>query len=167
MKKNEKLDQLFDTHFTTVKQANGQPLNDKRNGWKTLNKWEKQSDGIRAVQDSIKRTEEAIEREMGKIANVEQAQESTPEEILDLVSEGKLVQWRKHPNFFFMTGVDKARIRWDDETKNLFVRYQEEVKDPAQRKIMCEIYNPLRRTLDEKFKAFHVETAKSKKRNKK
>lgn len=56
-KKKAKLEQRFDTHFASVKQANGQPLNDKRGGWKVIAKWEKQSDGIHALQDSIKRTE--------------------------------------------------------------------------------------------------------------
>ncbi len=165
-KKKAKLEERFDTHFASVKQANGQPLNDKRGGLKVIAKWEKQNDGIRAIQDSIKRTEAAIERELDKIVNVESAQETTPEEILDLVAEGKLVQWRKHPNFFFMKGVDKARMRWDDETKELFVRYHASVEDPAQRKIMCELYNPLRKILAEKYKGFHEELANKKKSRK-
>ena len=39
-KKTAKINDQFDNHFATVKQANGQPLNDKRNGAATLKKWE-------------------------------------------------------------------------------------------------------------------------------
>ena len=46
-KKEQELQRRFDEHFATVKQANGQPLNDKRNGQATLNKWEKQNNAIR------------------------------------------------------------------------------------------------------------------------
>ena len=49
-KKEEQLNAKFDQHFATVKQANGQPLNDKRNGQATLNKWERQNEGIRTMQ---------------------------------------------------------------------------------------------------------------------
>ena len=34
-KKEQELQRRFDVHFATVKQANGQPLNDKRNGQAT------------------------------------------------------------------------------------------------------------------------------------
>ena len=43
-KKQTLFDQRLQQHFDTVKEANGQPLNDKRNGRVTLNKWDKQSD---------------------------------------------------------------------------------------------------------------------------
>ena len=65
-KKEQDLANRFDTHFKTVKQANGQPLNDKRNGQATLNKWDRQSDGIRTAQESIEKTKRAIEFEEGK-----------------------------------------------------------------------------------------------------
>jgi len=45
--KEAELARRFDNHFATVKQANGQPLNDKRNGQATLDKWEKQNNSIR------------------------------------------------------------------------------------------------------------------------
>jgi len=59
-KKEEQLNAKLDTHFATVKQANGQPLNDKRNGQATLNKWERQNEGIRTMQKSIEATKQAI-----------------------------------------------------------------------------------------------------------
>ena len=59
-KKEQELQRRFDVHFATVKQANGQPLNDKRNGQATLNKWEKQNNAIRNLKDSIEKTKSAI-----------------------------------------------------------------------------------------------------------
>ena len=55
-KKEQELQRRFDEHFATVKQANGQPLNDKRNGQATLNKWEKQNNAIRTLKESIEKT---------------------------------------------------------------------------------------------------------------
>ena len=60
-KKEQKLNAKFDKHFATVKQANGQPLNDKRNGQATLKKWEQQNEGIRTMQKNIELTKQAIE----------------------------------------------------------------------------------------------------------
>ena len=115
--KKEQFASRLDNHFATVREANGQPLNDKRNGASTLRKWGKQNDVLRTIDAKIKLTENAIEREESKIAGVAVANNSMPREILDLVANGILTQWRKHPNTFFVEGVDKARIVWDDKKK--------------------------------------------------
>ena len=57
VKKEAELDRRMQAHFDTVKQANGQPLNDKRNGQATLNKWEKQNDAIRNQQVEIEKNQ--------------------------------------------------------------------------------------------------------------
>jgi hypothetical protein len=103
-KKEQELQRRFDVHFATVKQANGQPLNDKRNGQATLNKWERQNDAIRTAKESIEKTKRAIEFEEGKIKGVEHVNNFIPKEILELVESGVLVQWRKHPHTFFVAG---------------------------------------------------------------
>lgn len=118
---NERLQQ----HFDTVKQSNGQPLNDKRNGRATLNKWDKQSDGLRALQDSIQRTKYAIEREEMKIALVESV--DIPDFMQQAIDEGLISQWRKHPRFFFVTGVKHGRIVLDEETGKIAHRYLSKV----------------------------------------
>ena len=64
VKKEAELDRRMQAHFDTVKEANGQPLNDKRNGQATLNKWEKQNDAIRNQQAEIEKTKRAIEFEL-------------------------------------------------------------------------------------------------------
>ncbi|MDF7671145.1 hypothetical protein PT276_08075 [Orbaceae bacterium ESL0721] len=107
-KKEALLDSKIQNHFDTVKQTNGQPLNDKRIGTATFKKWEKQNESIKNVEVSIEKTKEAIEREERKIAIVENFK--IPKYLRDAIDNGKITQWRKFPRFFFVNGVDKGRI---------------------------------------------------------
>lgn len=116
-KKESVLDDKFNTHFDTVAQANGQPLNDKRNGHKTLAKWEKQNDDIRNQMASIEKTKNAIEREEQLIANVESF--IVPKFLAHFIESGQIIQWRKYPNRFFVNGVDKGRLIWDIKKQKL------------------------------------------------
>lgn len=147
-KKEEQLNAKFDTHFATVKQANGQPLNDKRNGQATLNKWERQNEGIRTMKKSIEATKQAIEIEEGKIKGVEHANTFIPAEIQKLVETGELIQWRKHPHTFFVAGVDKARIVWDEKRKVVAHKFVSEITIQEQRTKFVRIYNPLNALLN-------------------
>ena len=45
-KKQQLFDRRLQNHFDTVKQTNGQPLNDKRNGHATLDKWDRQNESL-------------------------------------------------------------------------------------------------------------------------
>jgi len=90
IKKERQFDDKLQNHIDTVKQANGQPLNDKRNGQATLNKWDRQNESLRNLKDSIQKTKDAIEREEGKIMEVERTNEIIPTEILELVESGFL-----------------------------------------------------------------------------
>ncbi len=148
LKKEQLLDSKFEQHFATVKQANGQPLNDKRNGSATLKKWDKQSDGIRALQQSIEITKLAIEAEQGKIMAVEHANNFIPPEIQQLVLSGELTQWRKHPNTFFVVGVEKARIIWDEKKKIVAHKFYREIPTAEQRIKFAEKYNYLNSILN-------------------
>ena len=107
-KKEAELQKRFDNHFSDVKRANGQPMNDKRNGSATFNRWEKQNQAIRNQQESIEKTKIAIEKEKSKILNVES--QSIPNELQELINNGKITQWRKYPSRFFVVGVEKARL---------------------------------------------------------
>ena len=147
-KKEQQLNAKFDTHFATVKQANGQPLNDKRNGQATLNKWERQNEGIRTMQKSIETTKQAIGIEEGKIKGVEHANTFIPVEIQKLVETGELIQWRKHPHTFFVAGVDKARIVWDEKRKVVAHKFVSEITIQEQRTKFVRIYNPLNALLN-------------------
>ncbi|MBY4887743.1 hypothetical protein K5Y32_07325 [Pantoea sp. DY-15] len=124
-KKQQRFDDRLQNHFDTVASANGQPLNDKRNGQATLNKWDKQSDALRALQDSIHRTKDAIEREETKIAIVSLVE--LPAYLQQAIDGGLITQWRKHPRFFFVVGVSGGRIVLDEETGIIGYRYLNKV----------------------------------------
>ena len=148
VKKENQFDQKLDQHFATVNQANGQPLNDKRNGQATLNKWDKQNASLRTLKDGIEKTKNAIEFEEGRIAGVNHVNGFIPKEILELVDTGELVQWRKHPHTFFVAGVDKARIVWDEKRKVVAHRYAYQITEQEQRSKFVKIYNPLNSLLN-------------------
>lgn len=101
-KKESILDDKFKNHFATVRLANGQPLNDKRNGQSTLNKWDRQSNSIKKQYEEIEKTKDAIRDEENKIKSVLKANSTIPKEITELIELGKVTQWRKHPNYFFV-----------------------------------------------------------------
>ena len=143
IKKEASLNDKFETHFASVKQANGQPLNDKRNGQATLNKWERQNEAIRNQQASIEKTKNAIEKERSKIAGVEHAKETLPTCILEMLESGQLIQWRKHPNTFFVKGVDKARIVWDAKKRIIFTRYKSAITEQDVWKIFATTFNTI------------------------
>ena len=147
-KKEQQLENRFDDHFADVKRANGQPLNDKRNGQSTLNRWERQNEAIQNLKKSIEKTKDAIEREEGKIMDVQQTNKIIPKEILELVEKGELVQWRKHPNTFFVHGVDKARIVWDNKRKVVAHRYAHLIAEQEQRTKFVRLYNGLNAVLN-------------------
>ena len=146
-KKQSAFDDKLNTHFEIVKEANGQPLNDKRNGRATLAKWERQNDSLRNLKEGIETTKKAIEREEDKIANVENANSFIPREIIKLVENGELVQWRKHPTTFFVAGVEKARIVWDEKRKVLAHKYVKEVTDKEQYSKFAKMFNSLNTAL--------------------
>lgn len=135
-------------HFETVKQSNGQPLNDKRNGAATIDKWNRQSDSLRTLSEGIEKTKQAIETEESKIAYAEYVSETIPVEILELVKTGELVQWRKHPHTFFVPGVDKARIVWQTGTKLIAHKYTNQITDKAQQAKFVRVYNALNAVLN-------------------
>jgi hypothetical protein len=62
---------------------------------------------------------------------------------LKLVESGELVQWRKHPHTFFVPGVDKARIVWDEKRKVVAHKFVSEITVQEQRTKFVRIFNPL------------------------
>ena len=148
-KKELALQLKFDVHFATVAQANGQPLNDKRNGQATLNKWERQNNAIRSLMAEVEKTKAAIEAEEGKILEVGHVNGYIPKEILALVDSGELVQWRKHPHTFFVVGVDKARIVWLEKTKQVAHKFANQITVQEQRSKFVTVYNNLNRILNQ------------------
>lgn len=139
-KKEAAMEEKISEHFATVKEANGQPLNDKRNGAATLGKWERQNASIRRVQEGIEKTKAAIEREESAIARVNLI---LPSFIQKAIEAGELTQWRKHPNRFFVPGVEKGRIIWDAEKRVLMHSYLSEVPKDQYPKFR-DTFNKLR-----------------------
>ena len=143
-KKQALFDSKLECHFASVKQANGQPLNDKRNGSATMDKWERQNEALRTLQEGIKTTKQAIEREELKIAVVESV--ALPEAIRKMLDAGELLQWRKHPNRFFVAGVDRGRIVWDEGRKTVSHQYLRDVPAEQYPKFR-DAFNKLRREI--------------------
>ena len=135
-KKNAAVDSKISNHFATVSQANGQPLNDKRNGAATFKKWDKQNDSIRTALAEVEKTERAIEREEYKIAIVEAMNERLPKILLDAVESGELIQWRKYPNRFFVAGVESARLIWDFKKQKLMASHTTELSVDCRAKFL-------------------------------
>jgi len=142
----ERKKSLFDCklaeHFDTVKSANGQPLNDKRGGAATLANWDRQNDALRKLDESIKRTEAAIEREKQKISNVDGY--DVPAHFRPLLADGTLIQWRKFPRFFFVRGVEKARISVRDDG-SIAASYVAHIPNQDQYAIFRDVFNGLRK----------------------
>lgn len=146
IKKKNLFEAKLQDHFATVKEANGQPLNDKRNGQATLNRWERQNNALFNLEESIAKTENAIEKERYKIETSEDAKKSLPKVILGMLESGQLTQWRKHPNTFFVKEVKKARIVWKNE--NLYTRYKDSIIDKEQWKIFAKTFNAIAKSLN-------------------
>jgi len=143
-KKQTQFDEKLQAHIDSVKQANGQPLNDKRNGQATLNKWEKQNDSLRTLQESINKTKDAIDREESKIANVNSV--ALPDPLKALIDDGKITQWRKHPTYFFVNGVDKARIVLLDNG-SIGHKFLSSIPSQDQYAIFRDVFNGLKQEL--------------------
>lgn len=149
----EKKESLFSTkisdHFATVRQANGQPVNDKRNGAATLRKWESQNDSLRNLDKSIEVTKAAIEKEEYKIKVCQAVKEVLPEVFIRLIEEKKINQWRKFPNRFFVEGVEKARIIYKSDTNTITCQYVSEIpKGTGQYEIFRDCFNYIRSQLN-------------------
>ena len=142
-KKEARLDSIMSSHFEDVKSANGQPLNDKRNGSATRSRWDRQSDAIRKQKEEIKKTKQAIEREQFKVSSTQSEYEGMPEYITRLIDSGTLVQWRRHPRILFVAGVDKARILFNGEDGSISHRYVQDIPDRDQYAIFRDTFNAL------------------------
>lgn len=145
-KKQARFDERIGQHFAAVRAANGQPLNDKRNGASTLKKWAKQEDALRSLQEGIETTSRAIERERSAIARA--AEVDLPDAIKRGIADGLLIQWRKHPTTFFVAGVEKARIVLlpDGQVAH---RYARCITDPEQRRVFARVYNAIHAEITE------------------
>ena len=100
------------------------------------------------LDESIRKTQDAIEREECTIRHVEKTTAELPDSIRALIASGELVQWRKYPNICFVAGVEKARIGWDEKKKVVYHKFYDEIQDEKQRKTFANIYNTLNKQLN-------------------
>lgn len=138
VKKQANFNLRFQSHLDDVKSANGQPLNDKRNGQKTLSRWDKQNEFLRNLNASIKKTVDAIDREKSKLAYLSLFE--VPKCLVGLLADGKITQWKKNPNFYFVNGVEKARIHVLDDGQ-ISHRYLKEIPNQEQYAIFRDVFN--------------------------
>lgn len=147
-KKKENFNKKLGEHFSDVRRANGQPLNDKRNGVSTMKRWDKQNDSLSKIQKEIEKTEYAIENEESKLIHIAANKNCMPKEIADLIDNGTLKQWGKYPHIMFVEGVDKARIIWDNKKKQVLHKFTNTLTDKEQRKKFIQVYNLLHKAIN-------------------
>jgi hypothetical protein len=123
------------------------PLNDKRNGAATFKRWENQDDGIRNMQAEIEKTKNAIEKEKGLIIGANRAKTGLPSPILKALEDGIITQWRKYPNTFFVKGVEKARIVWDEKKQDLSHKYTSQITESDQWKLFAKTFNEMKKAI--------------------
>ena len=148
-KKQAKFNRKLNEYFSDVKRTNGQPLNDKRNGYSTMKRWDRQNDTLSKIQKEIEKTQTAIEREESRIRCIDHNRSSMPEEIQTLINDGTLRQWGKYPHIMFVEGVDKARIIWDDRKKVVMHKFVSSITDTEQRRKFARVYNSLNASINE------------------
>lgn len=148
-KKQLEFNKRLTVHMDDVRGAQGEPMGGHRGGEKVLRRWEKQNSTLKTLDESIKKTQNAIEREEYKIANVESAKDVVPALFLELTNKGVLNQWRKHPTIFFVAGVDKARIGWDDKKKTAYHRYYRSIECEDQKSKFKEVWTMIYKQFNE------------------
>ncbi len=144
-KKEAELARRIEVRYDDVMSANGQPLNDKRNGRVTMDRWERQQRAIENQKESIEKTKRAIDKEKNKIARVELF--TVPATIQELLDAGVLTQWRKYPNRFFVKGVEKGRIVY--ENGKIFAAHHTEIPNQEQYAVFRDVCNSLARKIEQ------------------
>lgn len=140
--KTIKLDKMIQEHFEDVRSANGQPLNDKRNGAATFRRWERKNAALGKLKTEIEKTRQAIEKEQYKQFVVLEARDNLPIYVLKMIDAKELTLWRTHPNTFFVPGVEKARITYNPKTGDFGHRYLSDIA-PEQYPAFRDTFNKL------------------------
>ena len=160
-KKKEKMQRAIDNVFAHQAMTNGQPMNDKSSGVAWFNKRDRLDDAAINARAEIEKTERAIEREMSKIRDVDSSKETLPKCIIDAIESGKIVQWRRFPRFFFVAGVEKARIAYNEATAKkphyLSHLYVKEIPNDEQYQIFRDVFNDLSKKLKDSCEVYFGE----------
>lgn len=156
LEKKEKLfNEKIGLHIADVKSANGQPLNDKRNGHSTMKRWDNQDRALRTLNEGIELTKRAIEKEEWKMENIKNVTEILPKEILKLIKNGEIEQWWKYPHIFFVVGVERARIIYDKKKGTVSHKYVEDIcRKNIERHKITYSSNETNKDKNEQYKKF-------------
>ena len=156
IKKEAQQDKNFTSLYEHQAMTHGSPVNDKRCGGAWFKAHDRINDSIRNQYASIEKTKQAIEREEKRQLRNTDAQDMLleyPKEIIDLVEAGTLIQWNKHPNTFFVNGLERIRISYEKKelktkiTETLYHKYGSEfssISTKEQIKYFNDLFNDLK-----------------------
>lgn len=148
-KKESDFNTTLALHMDDVKGAQGEPMAGHRGGEKVLTRWEGQNSKLLRKQESIEKTRNALKREDDRDADKSYAADillDMPEIIQNMVKDGKLNQWTKHPTIFFVEGVSKARIQI--KKGKAFHRFAKQVANNEEFQIFRSIYNEINKEVN-------------------
>ncbi|NCX95785.1 MAG: hypothetical protein EBX41_05120 [Chitinophagia bacterium] len=145
IKKEERQQYLLSQFYGGWHGRQGQPIDLSRKSDRALlNRTDKYDNALRNISAEIQKTKDAIEREEGKLRQVELTNQILPASLLEFVNRGELIQWRKYPNTFFIPGIEKVRLIWKPKENKLFTRYGEYLQKSQKQ----EFVNLVQRILD-------------------
>lgn len=154
-KKQVLADRSIEEHSREVRARMGQPFH--RSEASTLNRFRRQEQAIKNKLQEVKKTERAIEREKELIKRVHSTK--LPNAINEAIQSGEITQWRKYPNRFFVKGVEKGRIIWDEQKGQLLNSHYSQIPE-EQKPIFKKAFYDLK----EKLSA-HVSELAEKRKN--
>ena len=140
-KKKAELCWKIEEHFTTTQQVLRQPLNDKKNREIVMARWKRQGHGLQKLKESIEKIQNAIKTEIDKIVLEEYF--DVPPAIQELLDTGVLIQCRKQFNRFFVKGVEKASLIYEDG--KLLMSFFKDIPNKKQLNIFRKVCNELQK----------------------
>ena len=186
--KEQVLNQKINADMSAWSATAGTPLNDKMHKPQVrsfVNQREQARESIFRQFREIEKTQNAIEREKARLEFLDKKDELSseilaspkfPTVVLEMLEQGILKQWRKYPNYFFVTGVEMGRIIVDPlgtkikqkkYTKKSYASvrrsYTTEIPTQEQKELFFKVWNAIRDGMIEQFPEFaqDVEQAKS------
>ena len=141
-KKKAELCWKIEEHFASVKQAFGQSLNDKHRKI-VMARCDRQCNDLRKIKESIEKIKNAIKTEIDKIVLEEYF--DVPSAIQELLDTGVLIQCRKQLNRFFVKGVEKASLIYEDG--KLLMSFFKDIPNKKQLNIFRKVCNELQKKL--------------------
>lgn len=152
-KKRTIFNDRFRSHWDYTVGLQGEPIGGPRAQDRAIrNRLEREDRALRRMSEEVKKTERALAREERKEIDTANAYDALPEPLRAAIDAGLIVQWRRHPNTFFVPGVEKGRLAWIPESaKNaksalrgtLVARYAHQIPDQAQYAAFRDVANAL------------------------